>query len=1371
MHPIWFHPLQRIIKCVLEMLLETMRLVLLYIYISFVQNAHHPAAYLLDAIQGLLTNIPYWSPADIPLDSNIGIEGQEWYKKFRKELDNILRWREYSMIECPAVVLLVATTTEEPLDTVSCFHELSHPCHLPHPYNTGQYDPTAVQYHYLLLHDEYRARKAGERVCDPNTVFAAMKESFPPDHCSFVRINGQPQGSTQHLSQPNTWWDDVCQLKSPDREQVVLGGCLSSENFTHLRQFGHELTCRQVLKSMEKRIAVLMPVANTVQNRVKSLVKSWWRKPKDGTPESDNSKGTVYPHNSVVSQTRLLADTALIMRDFESASSMYRAAAHQFKGDRSYVHYAVASQGAALASMMMHSNGGNRNRDVDTYMLNAEEACAHARSEMFSQFSPSMSTKLLPAVPPFTLHISPIPPVPIPLATRLASQVALQHSDALAKQGFDLEAGAVLIRNASNEPNLTGGILLEKAAWHFLKGKSVRQFGFYCIMAAHTYRAVGLRLHTIRCYSLVLGLYERSMWLANKAHIHSILAYELSDMGKAQAAIVMFIRLLTDMCHVPHSPSEEADFVRTFLNLCAKYPAAAKAAAVVLAQGGKGRGVTDMVVAAADDGKDEVLVHTTTNHAGCSYNSSMSDEEVVFESFPLPCISDSELIVLDGSEGGEGVGRRRIATDLRTSPLQIGGEDDDYQMLRSTSSHESVAEITHIWDELLDELEVMTAAAENGKGGVKTTAVNELTQRRQRNPAKPNAIWRAMGEPLSLYVVLKNPLKIPLILQTVHLTVTLTLCNAPELVTLDDPTNSSSSTDELQCITAQALSQTQFDEVLQQWVNSRGGPTMRHEVTEQVTDTNDDKEGTVIVDIVDVSLPPISEASIRLRVCPLRKGLLKINGVRWRLYEPPRLDQQSPAASVVGHHSFKLKGPLLHDTSEHREMKRRASCKMLYSAVVGAMPCLICTLSGIDSTILQGEVVNARLRVQNVGPAPAGSLLLKSNMAWLSLDKVQSNIGGTTTTTSGVGHSSTDKSGIGNGFTDGVSFAVGGSGTLFEPPVGPLMPGEVLELPMRLRPSEGGKQILILLLRYKRWVPNNDSAANEPKFGGSTVEDEELKDLYCGDVGCIDRFERFSYTSAGLTVLPSLSASVSVLPSYATPGEYILGIEIANYRTNYSANIVAVENLRLYIPRVCAVSCGWRMEPLCTVDAITGGQTSHAEEAMCEWQERIMLHYRLIANSDLSTVRDGDQSLGGVPPPPHDWNLPIIYSDCHWDSMGAPQVVHGLEAACAQVPYLQLLCLEHAAAEFASEKEKYLQQAAAEDAASSNHQPMTIQALRRRNITSSAHEALKHVSVYTHTHTCILILLTFLPCAACHLKMDAVVLRNSSSSLTIHHYH
>ncbi len=1271
--------------------------------------------------------MPYGSPADIPLDSESWLEGQGWYKTFRKELDNTLRWKEYSMLECPAIVMLVSTTTEPSLDVISCFHELSHPRHLPPPYSTGHYDESTVVYHYLLLHDEHRASKTSQRICDPYTVFAAMKENFPPDQCSFVPINGLQQGS-ENLSQPNVQWNICDELQYSGQEQVVHGAYLNSDNLSRLRKFGQELTCRHVLKSMEKRIAVLMPVANTVQNRVKSLVKSWWRKPKEGIPESGNSKGTVmYPFNSVVSQTRLLADTTLIMRDFESALSMYRAAAHQFKGDRSYLYYAAASFGAALATMMIqHSGGGSPNR-VEIYMLNAEEACSHARSELLSQYDSSM--QLLPAVPKFTLHLSPMPRAPIPLATRLGTQIALLHSDYLASRGLHVEAGAALVRNASNEPNLTGGVLLEKAAWHFLKGKCLRQFAFHCIMAAHVYRAAGLHVHALHCYSFALDVYEDSMWFAPKAHIHSILAYELSSMGKIQTAIIMFVRLFAGLNHDNHycTRIEEADILTAFLNLCSMHPGAAKAASAVLAQRKGGGGVINMIIA---DCKENV-VESSGDHL-------TNNEEVAFENFPLPFISDSELIVMDGSEEGEG-GKGMGASDLCTS-LQIGGEVD-HEILQSISSPGSLAEIMCMRDELWDECKVMSSVGNRHKDGTMMTVADELAQShrgdpyaRQRNPMKPNAAWRAMGEPLSLHVVLKNPLIVPLVLESVQLTAKLMLCDAPELVTLGDPTNGSSA-DELQLFTAQALSQTQFDEVLQQWVNSHGKPKIRQQESDHVNN-NTDPNRMVVVDDVNVTLPPTSKVSVRLRVCPLRKGLLKIDGVQWRLIKPPHDGSSSPSTvCVVGRHSFNLEGPLIHDTIEHREMRMRAPCKMLHSAVVGAMPCLICTVSGIDSTLLQGEMVSARLRVQNIGPAPAGNLLLKSNVAWLSLDEFQPESDGDCNRGSadsipGLQHDGSS-SNIGNRFTDGVSYAVGGSGTLFAPPVGPLMPGDVVELPMRIRPPEGGKHILVLLLRYKCWVP---SAPNEPPSTcAGTEEDEEVKELYGRGIGCTDHFERFSYTSVGLTILPSMCALVSVSPSYATPGEYILGVEISNSRTNYDSNRIAGEDLRLYVPRVCSVSCGWRMEPLRAVDAISGEQTRCVEGAVCEWQERIMLHYRLIPVS-YSTVPDGWQSLDGLPP--HGCNVPLIHSDCHWDSAGTPQAVHGLDAASTQSPCLQLLCLEHAAAKFHSAKETYLRQAAAKETAGMNH-PMTIQSIRRQNVQSKALETLKHVSVSTtriHSH-------------------------------------
>ncbi|CAN0413113.1 unnamed protein product, partial [Discosporangium mesarthrocarpum] len=49
-------------------------------------------------------------------------------------------------------------------------------------------------------------------------------------------------------------------------------------------------------------------------------------------------------HDRIESQTRLLGDSAFIMRDYETAASMYRMVRDDYKRDRALLHFAAASQ-------------------------------------------------------------------------------------------------------------------------------------------------------------------------------------------------------------------------------------------------------------------------------------------------------------------------------------------------------------------------------------------------------------------------------------------------------------------------------------------------------------------------------------------------------------------------------------------------------------------------------------------------------------------------------------------------------------------------------------------------------------------------------------------------------------------------------------------------------------------------------------------------------------------------------------------------------------------------------------------------------------------------------------------------------------------
>ncbi|CAN0329406.1 unnamed protein product, partial [Discosporangium mesarthrocarpum] len=99
---------------------------------------------------------------DGPLDQ------QAWYKHFRDTLSSSLHHQEHDMLDCPAVVLVVVSSTEASGDPVACFDELSSPRYLPPPFQSHQYDPHCPSLVYVLLHDWCRGAAEG---VDPDRLF------------------------------------------------------------------------------------------------------------------------------------------------------------------------------------------------------------------------------------------------------------------------------------------------------------------------------------------------------------------------------------------------------------------------------------------------------------------------------------------------------------------------------------------------------------------------------------------------------------------------------------------------------------------------------------------------------------------------------------------------------------------------------------------------------------------------------------------------------------------------------------------------------------------------------------------------------------------------------------------------------------------------------------------------------------------------------------------------------------------------------------------------------------------------------------------------------------------------------------------------
>ncbi len=178
------------------------------------------------------------------------------------------------------------------------------------------------------------------------------------------------------------------------------------------------------------------------------------------------------------------------------------------------------------------------------------------------------------------------------------------------------------------------------------------------------------------------------------------------------------------------------------------------------------------------------------------------------------------------------------------------------------------------------------------------------------------------------------------------------------------------------------------------------------------------------------------------------------------------------------------------------------------SKVEGNMPSLKVTVTsdeGAQSTVLQGQTRCWKIKVSNVGYAPAKNVLLKTNGPWLH----------TTQTTS----ENRDEDAP-------TSFCVGPSGTLIRLPLlntiqsDILHPGESIEIPVAIRISGGGRQDFYLLFRYELWS-KDDSATK-----------------------LVSR-HRWTQKLFSVTVYPSITMSASLMPSYSNIREHILSVEVS----------------------------------------------------------------------------------------------------------------------------------------------------------------------------------------------------------------------------------
>jgi len=260
--------------------------------------------------------------------------------------------------------------------------------------------------------------------------------------------------------------------------------------------------------------------------------------------------------------------------------------------------------------------------------------------------------------------------------------------------------------------------------------------------------------------------------------------------------------------------------------------------------------------------------------------------------------------------------------------------------------------------------------------------------------------------------------------------------------------------------------------------------------------------------------------------------------------------------------------------------------------------------AGGDGPVLAGQMSSWTLRLSNNGTAPAAHVSLKTNVPWISVDAP-------------YGPSPAGQP---------TPHCIGPSGTLTVLPLddptlknpGVLHPGESVDVPIIIRSFDGGSHTFYMLYRYELWDPS--STATKRRW---------LQNMF------------------NVPASPSLTLTASLMPSFWKQHEYVLSVEMTNYRSDKSSE------LDVTLDKLCILSRHYRMELL---EGQLGAFQAEATPFRLGWQERVTLHYRVIPLDEASAA--------------------CMLSECQF-AEGQVEVMESLAG-----PTTNYLCMEHAQHEF-----------------------------------------------------------------------------------------
>jgi len=884
-----------------------------------------------------------------------------WLLRFRHTLDCSTDNIGHEMFRNPSVVILAASTSEP---YINCFAELANVHHLPRPYQDGRYDPNGVRREFLLLHDIMD----GPKDFDEGRALQRMRERFGPGCCQVLRLNSLSSDPVvvsdgyKSVGESDEWENmgpvtpfvanELSKEYGPSLAYVedspIRGACLSPIDKRAIRRYVANMVATGLVPSVERRIANLNTTVTNAKKGVKNVIKSFWRKPKEsvssalsdasGHKNDGNQSNKLasletakYRYDSIESQTRLLADTLFLMRDFEAALGIYRLVKDDYKHDKAHLHYASVQEMIVLCMFMI---------DPSKYTYDVQHSIETALYS-YSRAADEEKDDANPAVRPSKA----------PYATRLATRLCLALSSARTIcEGKQMEMADLLASASSHETPLGAAVLLERSSSHYYQADMIRKYSFHMLMAGHMFRSAGQERHAFRCFAASLYVYHGERWGELRSHIHSALAAQLFGMSRFALAMQFYAKLIGSAGGGRVSVRSQQKFLNHLVEICRDQKADALVA-------------VDRMGYNPSDGRDNAP------------QLSNDFQQIEISNVGFPNVDDSSVRILaDGradslasnTMGSSGTGDESVWQDmmicaeseLRASSISSSNDANGTSGEESNNSNPANSGNEMI-DRIISEIDKEEREA-------------EYRERQKRKGNAQTVEVRSTSEPITVSFTLTNPLGVDIELTEMQLVASLSCPKTGEL-----QSNEFSSPEKHDDSSNAKLWKFHGSEK----VFERPVFMHQHSIDSDVSESSPvDNAGMpyFVVTKKTVKMTQSSSTVASLEICPLSKGDFKIIGVRFKLL-----------GEVWIYHRFDIPGPLLQDTQLNRSKRVRGESMLLKSKIEEEMPSLKITITPSNknqSTVLQGQTSSWILTLSNYGYAPAANIMLKTNAPWLNIN-------------------------------------------------------------------------------------------------------------------------------------------------------------------------------------------------------------------------------------------------------------------------------------------------------------------------------------------------------------------------------------------------